>query len=608
MNKVLKRSLIITGIIVGVFVLAFGLMFLKLNSEMSTFTPMETGPVVDNIFVVKDDFANVFIIKDNTQYIVIDCGISPKTVEEQMKKLGINPNEVSAVFLTHTDSDHTGALGLFDKAKIYLSKEEEQMIDGRKSKFPWFIKTSVGIPRTDYILLENREVIQIGNLKIEGFLAPGHTSGMMAYLLNDKYLFSGDIASLKDGKIAPIPAFFDMDREQAVKSIGIIRHIPTAEYIFTGHWGYTDDYQTAFSQTNSAIKPYADFLNTQHVSSKNYVFNLFEDYDIVILCERDHREITQYDLILDILKDERFSNIQNAYFEIGNSMYNDVLNTFLHNSSLTDEEVTENTLQMQRTLFPLWEKANYSYYLKGVHKINASLPEHKKINIFGLDLGISWEASNEEKIRQKEANAGDRDSIMAVNFIQYYKQSKTKKALVVLNFRHAFLQDMWRSNAGRFIADEFKGKVANVCINSIIIKSSTITDQDVPETTIGTPQDGKWEAAFMKTNKKDLAFDFAGTPFGNDAFDMIPFPNELKYSDVFTGFIHYNYLPDFRVVLGVENYIDDEFYQELISRYKLYDENLPDKDKLKASFGSVRETTYRKEIPIVVEEIEQYLK
>jgi glyoxylase-like metal-dependent hydrolase (beta-lactamase superfamily II) len=123
-----------------------------------------------------------------------------------------------------------------------MSREEEQMLNGTISKFLWF---SNSISRTDYILLADREIVQIGNLKIEGILVPGHTSGMMAYLINDKYLFSGDILSLKDGKIAPIPAFFDMDNAQAIKSMDIIRHIPTAEYIFTSHWGYTDDYKTA---------------------------------------------------------------------------------------------------------------------------------------------------------------------------------------------------------------------------------------------------------------------------------------------------------------------------------------------------------------------------
>ena len=242
MNKILKRILIITGIIIAALTLTFGGMYLYIHSLTSKFTPMETGRVVDNIFAVRDDFANMFIIQDSTQYIVIDCAINQTTVSEQMKRLSINPNEVIAVFLTHTDGDHVGALRLFDKAQVYMSRQEEQMINGKKSKFLWFGNS---ISRTNYTLLEDRETVQIGNLKIESFLAPGHTSGMTAYLVNDKYLFTGDILSLKDSKIAPIPAFFNMDNAQAIKSMDIIRHIPAAEYIFTAHWGYTDDYKTA---------------------------------------------------------------------------------------------------------------------------------------------------------------------------------------------------------------------------------------------------------------------------------------------------------------------------------------------------------------------------
>jgi glyoxylase-like metal-dependent hydrolase (beta-lactamase superfamily II) len=248
MKKVLKIILITIGVIVGVLVLAWGGLFLYLQSETKKFTPLETGHIVDNIFVLKDkyvlkdDFVNAFIIQDSTQYVVIDCANNPAIVAEQMEKLGINPDNVAAVFLTHTDRDHVGALSLFNKAKLYMSKEEEKMINGTKSKFLWFGNF---LPRTDYILLDDREVVQIGNLKFEAFLVPGHTSGMTAYLVSDKYLFIGDIASLKNGKVAPFPALFDMDTKQAVKSREIIRHISTAEYIFTGHYGYTDDYQTA---------------------------------------------------------------------------------------------------------------------------------------------------------------------------------------------------------------------------------------------------------------------------------------------------------------------------------------------------------------------------
>ncbi len=243
MNKILKRVLIITGIIIAVLVLAFVGMMMKMNSEMKDFAPMETGKVLDNVFVVKDDFANIFIMQDSAQYIVIDAGMNATATAEQFAQLGINPDNVSAVFLTHTDSDHAGALSVFKNAKVYLSKAEMPMITGERSKSVRMFG-GVALP-DDYILLEDREIVQTGDFKVEAILAPGHTTGMTAYLVNDKYLFTGDIASLKDGKIAPIPAFFDMDTEQAAQSHEIIRHIPTAEYIFTGHWGYTDDYQTA---------------------------------------------------------------------------------------------------------------------------------------------------------------------------------------------------------------------------------------------------------------------------------------------------------------------------------------------------------------------------
>jgi glyoxylase-like metal-dependent hydrolase (beta-lactamase superfamily II) len=211
---------------------------------MRDFAAMETGKIIENIFVVKDDFSNIFIIQDNAQYLVIDAGNNPSKTAEQMKILGINPDDVSAVLLTHSEMDHVGALSLFDKAKVYMPKEEERMLNGEKVKW-WWLPFPNTISRSDYILLEDREVIEIGNLKIESILVTGHTTGMTAYLINDKYLFTGDILSLKDGKIAPIPAFFDMNHAQAVESMEIIRDIPTAEYIFTGHWGFTDDYKAA---------------------------------------------------------------------------------------------------------------------------------------------------------------------------------------------------------------------------------------------------------------------------------------------------------------------------------------------------------------------------
>jgi glyoxylase-like metal-dependent hydrolase (beta-lactamase superfamily II) len=67
----------------------------------------------------------------------------------------------------------------------------------------------------------------------------------MCYLVDDKYLFTGDALSLKDGKVFKFNAFFNMDSKTAYESIGIITKIPTAEYIFTAHYGFTSDYKKA---------------------------------------------------------------------------------------------------------------------------------------------------------------------------------------------------------------------------------------------------------------------------------------------------------------------------------------------------------------------------
>ena len=48
----------------------------------------------------------------------------------------------------------------------------------------------------------------------------------------------------------------------------------------------------AYTQNpNLHIEAYTSFLQEEHASAKDYILGLFAQYDIVILCERDHREI-----------------------------------------------------------------------------------------------------------------------------------------------------------------------------------------------------------------------------------------------------------------------------------------------------------------------------
>ena len=242
MNKTIKKILIGVGILVVLVLVIGGGFVYKFKAEISKMHPTETGKIVDNIFAVKDEFVNVYLLQDGDNYIAIDAGNDLEVVAAELKKLNINPDMVIAVLLTHSDPDHVAGLPLFKNAKIYLAKAEVPMLTGEKQKIPG---VSNKISRNDYTLLEDQQSLIIGNEKSFSILTKGHTSGSMCFQVNDKYLFTGDILSLENGKIGPSVKFLDMDHEMATKSISKITNLPNVEYIFTAHFGYTNNYKNA---------------------------------------------------------------------------------------------------------------------------------------------------------------------------------------------------------------------------------------------------------------------------------------------------------------------------------------------------------------------------
>jgi hydroxyacylglutathione hydrolase len=239
MKKILK--MVLYGIIVVIIVMVFFsvLYLIKFKSEIKKMTPIKTEKIVDNIFTIHDSFVNLFLIKDSNQYIAIDAGNNLKTVTEELHKLHIAPDKIAAVFLTHTHGDHVAAIKLFKKAKIYLSRQEEQMINGKKKVFLWFGNK---IDTKGYSLIDDNQVLNIGNIKIKGILTPGHTPGSMSYLINDTYLFVGDALSIKSGKIAEFNDFFNMDSKAAISSLDKITLITGCVYMFSAHYGFTGNY------------------------------------------------------------------------------------------------------------------------------------------------------------------------------------------------------------------------------------------------------------------------------------------------------------------------------------------------------------------------------
>ena len=234
MKKPVKRILFGFLIFIGLLVLLLGFFGFRFWYGTRDMSPAETQKLNDTVFVVKDKFVNAYFFKTSQGYVMVDAGVSEENFKAQMDGLGIQPDQVTTILLTHTDSDHTGAMGLFKNAKVYMHKDEEQMVNGKNGKF-FFLR--VHWKYSPYTLLNDRDTLNIGGLRIQIIHTPGHTPGSCCYLFNHEYLATGDNVAYKNGKFVHFTDFFNMDtpaQEAALKNLPELNSTP---FILMAHHG-----------------------------------------------------------------------------------------------------------------------------------------------------------------------------------------------------------------------------------------------------------------------------------------------------------------------------------------------------------------------------------
>ena len=231
------------------------------------FKPLNTGRIDENVACVREWVANIFFYCKGNTTIMIDAGYNYDRLEEKMNRLGIDPKSIRHILITHQDTDHVGAVeadspGLFKKAKLYIGEIENRYLTGevrRKVIYHLYKLPQVTI-NNKKVLLQDGEVINIDGIKIECFLVPGHTLGHMVYLIDDKYLFTGDTIWFgADGGYSFISALAE-DNNLAVKSLATLekklRERNLHPMFITGHTGWTDNIDFAFAHKNELCSPF----------------------------------------------------------------------------------------------------------------------------------------------------------------------------------------------------------------------------------------------------------------------------------------------------------------------------------------------------------------
>jgi glyoxylase-like metal-dependent hydrolase (beta-lactamase superfamily II) len=156
---------------------------------------------------------NVYLIQSGERYMLVDTGrrISRKLVVQKLNELGVSPNRVSVILLTHTHFDHAGGACMLKKlsgAQLMVHRSEALNLKRGYSSIPRGTRRKSKIisvvgklffpylgffPGVEADILVDKEL----DLHEMGFPAKvyhvgGHTKGSMIVVLDDGQAIVGD--------------------------------------------------------------------------------------------------------------------------------------------------------------------------------------------------------------------------------------------------------------------------------------------------------------------------------------------------------------------------------------------------------------------------------
>ena len=252
------------------------------------FKPLNTGWIDERVACVREWVANIFFYTKNGVTVMIDAGYNYGRLREKMGWLDIDPAFIHHILITHQDTDHVGALErdserLFRDAKVYIGEIENRYLTGetRRRVIHGLYKLPMVKMDNEKVLLKDGQIFNIGDIKIECILVPGHTWGHMVYLVDDEYLFTGDTIWFgADGGYSFISTLAENNR-LAVRSLAKLEENIRARNrpikIITGHTGWTDDLDFAFAHRAEICKPFTKKYVDPNAPYDGYV----EDDDTV---------------------------------------------------------------------------------------------------------------------------------------------------------------------------------------------------------------------------------------------------------------------------------------------------------------------------------------
>ncbi len=241
--------------------------------------PASTGKYESGVSCIRESDVNFWFYTKNETTIAFDSGhLNFQNLNQDFEKIGLNPDNIKHLFITHADVDHCGGIdksgtNIFPKAQVYIGKGEIQYLTKstyRMKKFGLKIKNCVSI-KDGYYTIDGDETFNINGIKIQAIHTPGHTLGHTCYIVDDTIAFTGDCLAVNDDGGYSFFDFFTQFPEMNKKSLLRLKTLLNKiqpKYICTGHSGIRKYSEKTFA-----------YIDKSAIFSKKKPFDAKAPYD-----------------------------------------------------------------------------------------------------------------------------------------------------------------------------------------------------------------------------------------------------------------------------------------------------------------------------------------
>lgn len=213
-------------------------------------TPVAPFRIADRTWYVGTQGLSVLLVRTDAGAILIDGGLPQMAplVLENLRALGVAPDEVRLIVHSHAHYDHTGPLAALQRAtgaRVVSNAESAALLARSGTDDPHYGDDFAFPPvRADRLVLDG-ESVELGGVALTARFTPGHTPGSMSWTWTDT----------RDGKPVRI-AYADSLSAPGYRLVGHTRHPRIV-----------DDYRRAFAAVRALP---CDVLITPHPDASGW--------------------------------------------------------------------------------------------------------------------------------------------------------------------------------------------------------------------------------------------------------------------------------------------------------------------------------------------------